>query len=146
MITGQNGHQYFDVESRIIIVGPETWPGDEENEREMMAASALNILAGIWLIFAPFVLRYADLREIAWSTSIVGILVALIAGVRVLGLHRAAAPSWVNAALGAWLIVSPFFFGGAGVATVVWSSVIGGAIIMLLAIGSARATERMLLR
>lgn len=134
----------FDVESRIRIVGPDTSPRQEDAEREMMAASALNILAGVWLIFAPFVLRFSDLGGIAWCTGIIGGIVALIAVIRVLGAHRAVALSWVNATLGAVLIVSPFIFGDEGVAVVVWNSVILGVIVMGLSIWSARATKRML--
>ncbi len=146
MRESQKGQPYFDVESRIRIVGPDTGPEMEDAEREMMATSALNILAGVWLIFAPFVLRFSDLRDIAWCTGIVGGIVALIAGIRVLGAHRVIALSWVNATLGAVLIVSPFIFGDEGVAEVVWNSVILGVIVMGLAIWSAHATKRMLSR
>ncbi len=136
--------QYFDVESRIRIVGPETSPELDENEWEMIAASAFNILAGVWLIFAPFVLRFSNHREITWCTGIVGGIIALIAVVRVLGAHRIAGLSWVNATLGAWLIVAPFMFGAAGIAAVAWNSVSLGVIVMGFAIWSARATKKML--
>ncbi len=136
--------QYFDVESRIRIVGPDTGPEMDDNEWEMIAASAFNILAGVWLIFAPFVLRFSNHREITWCTGIVGSMVALIAVIRVLGAHRIGGLSWINATLGAWLIVSPFMFDDAGVAAVAWNSLSLGVIVMGLAIWSARATKKML--
>jgi hypothetical protein len=144
LLDHHNGQQYFDVESRVIIVGPDIDPEIDEDESEMIGASSFNILAGVWLIFAPFILRFTDHRGIAWSTGIVGLVVALLAVIRVFGPHRIVGLSWVNATLGAWLIVSPLILGDAGVAPVVWSSVVLGTIITGLAICSTRATTRML--
>lgn len=71
--------------------------------------SGINLVAGLWLISAPFVLGYAYITNNAlWNDIIVGIVVAAIAAVRVAGPLRHAAVSWINAALGAWLIVAPF--------------------------------------
>lgn len=142
----QKENQHFDVESRIRIVGPDTGPEMDDDERDMMAASALNILAGVWLIFSPFVLRFTERSDIAWCTGIVGVVIALISVIRVSGAHRIGALSWVNAALGAWLIISPFVFGDENVPAVVWNSVIMGVIVMGLAIWSARSTKKMLSR
>lgn len=70
--------------------------------------SGINLIAGLWLISAPFVLGYTYLTSALWNDVIVGIVVAAIAAVRVAGPLRHASVSWINAALGAWLIVAPF--------------------------------------
>lgn len=40
----------------------------------------INGLLGLWLIVAPFVLRYSNVRAAMWNEVIVGILVAIFAG------------------------------------------------------------------
>lgn len=39
----------------------------------------LNVILGIWLIVAPFVLGYSTLTNAMWNDIIVGVLVAVIA-------------------------------------------------------------------
>lgn len=78
---------------------------------QVQTASGLNILAGLWLIIAPFVLNYGDLRQALGNDVIVGIAIASIALVRVFGAYRAQWLSWVNFILGGWLIIAPFILG-----------------------------------
>ena len=105
------------------------------------AASDLNIIAGLCLIIAPFVLGYTRLTASMWNATIVGIIVAAIATMRVFGARTAGWLSWVNAALGVWLIVSPWVFGNASNSRVLWNDIILGAIILVLGAWSALATE-----
>ena len=44
---------------------------------QIVAASGVNLLAGIWLIIAPFLLGYSDQAAPLWNDIIVGIIVAL---------------------------------------------------------------------
>lgn len=46
-------------------------------DRDMNSwASWMNILLGIWLILAPFILAYADLALPLWNTVVVGMVIA----------------------------------------------------------------------
>lgn len=104
---------------------------------EVIGASGLNLLAGIWLIIAPFVLGYNG--NTVWNDVVCGIIVAVLALSRVLGLHRASWISWLNAIVGVWLFVSAFWLDQT--ATASWNDVILGIIVVVLAAWSASASE-----
>lgn len=71
-------------------------------------SSYLNVLAGAWLIAAPFALSYtgttALANDIVLGVAIVGLAVWATFSCRTL-------PSWINVALGVWLIIDPFVLG-----------------------------------
>ena len=103
--------------------------------------SGLDLLAGLWLIIAPFVLGYSAIAEAAWNDIIIGVAVVLLAGSRELGRgYRVAWPSWINTALGLWLIIAPFVLGYSFVENAVRNDVILGIIIAVLAAWSALST------
>ncbi len=113
-------------------------------------ASVINILAGLWLIASPWI--YAGSRAVqglpggaapigAWNSVIVGIVVALFAVIRLSSGAATAPLSWVNAALGAWMIAAPWVIGYAGDPVRTWNSVIVGIIVLIMAIISATAGE-----
>ncbi len=94
-----------------------------------MWARILNIALGVWLMIAPWALRYDDAA--ARTNDIwVGILVALAALV---------ALAWdparfANTALGAWLIVSPFALGYAGWQAAALNAIIVGVVVLALSL------------
>jgi hypothetical protein len=102
-----------------------------------MTASALNILAGIWLIIAPFVLGYSD-GDPYWNNIVFGAIVALLAAGRIAGAPRAAALSWINALIGVWLFVSAFWLDNTNPAQT--NDVIMGIVVFALAWVSGNAT------
>lgn len=108
------------------------WRGD------VIAASGLNILAGIWLIIAPFVLGYRG-SDPYWNDIVFGAIVAFLALVRATGAYRASELSWINAVIGVWLFVSAFWLDSSGRAS--WNDIILGAIVFLLALASTGASE-----
>src|SRR5579884_3451184 len=100
--------------------------------------SALNILLGLWLIVAPFVVGPIGLR--LWVDSIaVGLVVAVLATIRVFSVEGLPDLSWVNLLLGIWMIISPFAFAGNGTAT--WVYVVSGIIIAALSLWSVMAAR-----
>lgn len=107
---------------------------------QIQAASGLNILAGLWLIIAPFLLDYGDLREALGNDVILGIIIASIATIRAFGAYGADWLSWTNFVFGGWLIVAPFILGYARVAPV-WNDIIVGVIVLALAAWSALASR-----
>jgi hypothetical protein len=103
---------------------------------QIQTASGLNILAGLWLIIAPFLLDYGELRAALGNDVIVGIIVASLAATRVAGAYQASWLSWSNFVLGAWLIIAPFIL-AYGQAAPVWNDLILGVIVLTLAFWSA---------
>ncbi len=110
--------------------------------RQSAGASSLNILLGLWLIIAPFVLNYARLEAAETNDIIVGIIVAVIAAIRSFGAFTQPGWSWVNVLLGIWLIIAPFVLGYSAYATPLWNDIILGVLIAILAWTSATSVRR----
>ena len=100
-------------------------------------ASGLNILAGIWVFFSPWIFGYAGDAAALWSSLMSGAIIVLI------GAYRTFAPganpgwSWVNFIVGLWVIITPWVYGYAFNGAAVWDKVIAGIIIAFLALVSA---------
>lgn len=105
---------------------------------EVLTASGLNVLAGIWLIIAPFVLGYSD-GDPYWNDIVFGAIIAVLALARVSGAYRMPELSWINALIGAWIFVSAFWLDDSARAS--WNDVILGIVVFVLAISSATASE-----
>lgn len=105
---------------------------------QVRTLSGLNVLAGGWLIISPFLLNYSIDGNV-WQQVIFGVAVAAF------GLVRLAAPSqawasWVNAAIGIWMVIAPWAIAGTSLAAK-WNQVIAGLVIAGLALASAASTE-----
>lgn len=110
-------------------------------------ASGLNIIAGLWLIIAPFALGYSNIDAAMWNDVLVGIAVVILAGIRTATPGRYTGFSWTNVALGVWLIIAPFVLqygaaavGNAGAAF--WNDILLGIAVAALAWASAASTSR----
>ncbi len=110
-----------------------------DNRGQVKIASGLNIIAGIWLIIASWVLGYSNLSRPLWNDVILGIAVAVIAAIRLWAGRPYAWLSWVNFILGLWLIISPWVLGYSGNRTALWNNVILGIIVAVLSAWSALA-------
>src|SRR5207237_1123102 len=61
----------------------------------------INLVAGLWLVASPWIYGGVGLTErMAWNSIIVGIVIAVVAVVRLLVGTRAAELSWLNVILG----------------------------------------------
>lgn len=114
--------------------------GRDELQRARWA-SAGNVLAGLWLVIAPFVLNFESQNAAQWNHVIVGAIVLVLAAVRAFDPDHRASISWVNALLGLWMIVSPFVLGYADVNDAQTNALVTGAIILVLAAFSAYETN-----
>jgi hypothetical protein len=110
----------------------------EEAVNRQHLPSLLNVVTGVWLIIAPFVLGYVAYAPARNNDIIVGIIVALLAAGRAFG-HAGAWAAWVNVVLGAWMVVSPYMFRFAGHELSGTSDTITGLLIMAFALWSAFA-------
>jgi hypothetical protein len=104
---------------------------------QLVGAAGLNVLAGIWLIIAPFVLGYSG-GDPYWNDIVFGAIVVALAGTRLLGAYRQAWMSWLNMLIGAWLFASAFWLDQT--ATAGWNDVILGIIVFALGLIAATAT------
>lgn len=104
-------------------------------------ASGLNIVAGLWLIIAPFVLVYYEAVTPMWNDIIIGLLLVCLAGLRVSRPITSAWASWVNVALGVWLVLAPFVLGYAALATPLWNDIVLGIVVIGLALWSGMAAS-----
>lgn len=126
------------------------WHETQKRRREPFAASvasAVNFLAGAWLVLAPFVLGFSTTGGVVkgyWNEIVLGVVVALLAVVRVFAPEEAPWFSVVNGVLGLWLIASPFALGykGPDAPTAVAVDISAGAVIAAMATVSAVATYR----
>lgn len=106
----------------------------EEARMTSRSISAINFLAGIWLIISPYILGY-NTGQAMWQQTVAGVIIALMAII-----HYAAPSmrwtSWINALAGIWMIVAPFATGYT--ATVAyWNEVILGIIVAVMALWNA---------
>lgn len=102
--------------------------------RQIRRISTVNLILGAWLIIAPFL--FAVSAPALWNDVIVGVLVLILAGVRVSKPSPATrSASWTNVALGAWLIIAPFVLAYTSAAAT-WNDVVVGVLIAALALWS----------
>jgi SPW repeat-containing protein len=91
----------------------------------------INLLAGLWIFFAPWVLRsHAGTLAIGNST-VLGILITFCA---ITGL--AEFRPWkegINILLGAWMLISPWLLHFSGVTALTWNAVVSGAVVIVCA-------------
>jgi hypothetical protein len=122
------------------VGGPATYgPGGRGDWRTtVMFASGLNVLAGIWLIIAPFVLGYSN-GDPYWNDIVFGAIVAVLALARVSGAYRASWMSWLNMLIGAWIFISAFWLDNTSNAGT--NDIILGAIVFILGLFSATASD-----
>ena len=98
--------------------------------------SALNVLAGVWLVISPSFLDYRA-GDSAWNPVVCGVLVAVLALVRAAGAVRVDAAAVANMAVGTWLFASGFWLADSGQAR--WNAFIFGAFVFVLAAMSLNA-------
>lgn len=113
-----------------------------EDLQRARVASIGNVLAGVWLIAAPFVLNFEQNNAAQWNHVIVGIVVAALAGVRASDPDHREGISWMNVALGVWMIAAPFVLDYAAVEAAQTNSIVVGAVILALAAFSWYETKR----
>lgn len=108
---------------------------------QLRTASGLNVLAGIWLIIAAWILGYAGHHTPQWNDVVLGVIVGILALIRFLGAWRASVLSWINVILGIWLIISPWVLGYSDIHAAAWNNVIVGIAVILLGWWSAMTTQ-----
>jgi|GEM_PF-321820 len=145
----RRGHDPLDVASHTSPLydrpptGMPPAPTPRDWRNQIVGLSGLNVIAGIWLIIAPWVLGYSG-ADPRWNDVVFGIIVGILALTRVTGAYREEWLSWINALIGVWLFIAGFTIDHTGAA--IWNDIILGIIVFVLAIGSAEATASLFSR
>jgi hypothetical protein len=127
--------------SRHFWIGP----GTEERMTPSLPSS-LTLLVGLWLGFSPFVVRFG-LADPSGFVGVDDVVLAIV--VSVLAMIRMTVPkdlpvlSVLNAAAGAWLVGTAFFFSASGhPSRAVVNDVVCGVLLIVLGVTSAVLTYR----
>lgn len=81
-------------------------------KRALSSMIKLGVLAGLWLIVAPFILNFTRTTAAMWNSIAMGIIIGLTALARGTGRsHKQAGCNLLNVISSMWLIISPFVFG-----------------------------------
>lgn len=106
-------------------------------EGEARALSIVSILAGIWLVIAPFVLNYRSSGNV-WQEVVLGIIVGVLGIIRLVAVN-VTWPSWTNVLIGLWTIIAPWII-QSSTTTARWNEVIVGVVLTIFAYSSAAVT------
>lgn len=101
-----------------------------KSEQTVHYTDGISIVAGLWLILAPFILGFSGTAA-ATNDIILGVVIALIALYRVVYPSNMPTISWVNVVLGAWLVISAFVFPGV-TAVITWNNLLLGALVIVM--------------
>ena len=113
------------------------------HREQVETASGLDVLAGIWLMVSPFVLDFGrfNLEHATANNLVLGFMVAVLASVRAFAAQRQAWLSWINAAVGLWVWLSPWILGFSAYRSATTNNIVLGVIVIVLACWSALVTE-----
>lgn len=98
-----------------------------------------NLILGLWLLISPWVLSYMGETVAALNAYIVGIIIAVAAAAALVAFHKW--EEWVNVALAAWLIISPFLLSYPMMASAMTNQIVIGVVTGLLALWTAVTTD-----
>lgn len=87
-----------------------------------------NLVLALWLFASSWLLGYSQAPIAAWNAYAVATVVAVFSIAAMV--KFAQWEEWINAAVGLWLIASPWLFGYTDMAGATWSHVITGVLII----------------
>jgi hypothetical protein len=114
---------------------PSTHPN--AHEATITTSGVINIILGAWLFISTWAIGTAT-AGLMWSNILAGIVIVILAAVRLGVRGRAGTPSWINALIGLWVIISPFVLNGTMGQR--WNCVIVGALVVIFGLTSVSAT------
>lgn len=104
-------------------------------------ASGINGLLGAWIMIAPLVTGdLSDHNPDVWATLTLGGIVMTFGMTRVISPEEWPALSWMNLAVGACIVLSPWLLRFAADEDRMWAAVAVGGTVMILAALSVKMT------
>jgi hypothetical protein len=110
--------------------------------KTVKTSSGTNLVLGLWLIIAPFLLGYGAIPGPMWNDVLIGIIIAALAALRLSSPGHSGWASWTNLVAGLWLIIAPFVIAGY-TAAATWNDIIVGIIAASLAAASGAAARKL---
>ncbi len=106
-------------------------------------ASGLDTLAGIWLLISPFVLGFTSVTGAMVHNVVLGLAIGILSAIRYSKPAQNIGLSWLNVALGFWLLISPWCVGFSVVPSATVNNMMFGIVVISLASlsGSAASNE-----
>lgn len=92
-----------------------------------------NMILGLALIVAPFALGYQSNPAAMWSSIVLGAVVAGVSGFKALTKGTAQWEGWLDVLVGVVAVLVPFAMGFGSLMVAVWSCMIVGALVAILA-------------
>ena len=99
-------------------------------QQNIKTANWLIVIAGIWLIVAPFILGFSG-TFLSLNDVVTGIIIALVSLIAIGVSEEGKWLNWINMLLGAWIFITPFFLMSVGNAGM-WNNLIIGIITVAL--------------
>ena len=100
---------------------------------EARIASGIDILLGSWLILSPWLFD-CSAKSATLSSVTAGVLIALLAAIRVASVSDSAGLSGIDLILAFWIVASPWVYEYATNAPALMDHVVVGVLVALLAI------------
>lgn len=101
-----------------------------KSDQKVYIADSISLLAGLWLIIAPFVLGFTG-TVAATNDLIFGIAIGVVALARILYPENMPRISWLNVVFAAWLILSAFVLPGVS-SMIMWNNVLLGLVVVVM--------------
>lgn len=117
--------------------------GTSNSDGATKTAGTLNIIAGIWIIISSFVLGYANQPTPLWNGIVLGVIVVVVAWIRLGNFGSIPNIAWVNLIAGIWLFFSPWILRFSELSAAVGNNLILGIIVFILSVwGLATSHQR----
>jgi uncharacterized membrane protein len=106
-------------------------PSIENRRTEDTAIDVANVVAGVALALSPWLFGYTANAAASWNAWVVGVIIAIVAIGALVSFRQW--EEWINLALGAWAVISPWVLGFSAVAAATYAHVVLGLIVLVLA-------------
>lgn len=114
----------------------------QNNLQQLRTANGLEIMLAFWLMISPFGLNFHLMNAPLLNSVGIGLVIAAVAVLRIVLPPRYGGLSWLQLALGFWLMASPFVLGFEEHEGALWNSLGVGMLCVLLALWSHAAARR----
>ncbi|MFA6427682.1 MAG: SPW repeat protein [Candidatus Magasanikbacteria bacterium] len=115
----------------------------QQQRMYVKTTSGVDIVAGVWLILSPFILSFTEVTSALWNSIIFGIAVIALSALRETEEGtKVRWPSWTNAVIGLWLVLSPFILGFTDNRVAYINTLVLGIIVLILASWGALYTPK----
>jgi hypothetical protein len=98
---------------------------------ELTAINLVNAVLAALLFVSPWLFGFAGQSTASWNAWAAGLVIGIVALVAIADVREW--QEWVNLALGLWVAASPWLLGFAGVASAMWTHVLIGLGVAILA-------------